>query len=71
MAHMPSPRNKLVPEERVDVLRVRPQGVLFRRRTIRIWSEHFVFDSMSPPVLCYLLLHEKSMGPSHVFWVVM
>jgi len=29
VAHMPSPRNKLVPEERVDVLRVRPQGVLF------------------------------------------
>jgi DNA replication protein DnaC len=25
---MPPPRNKLVPEERVDVLRVRPQGVL-------------------------------------------
>src|SRR6266852_3917733 len=27
---MPSPRHKLVPEERVDVLRVRPQGVLFK-----------------------------------------
>src|SRR5216683_6666456 len=27
---MPSPRHKLVPEERVDVLRVRPQGVLFQ-----------------------------------------
>ncbi len=30
---MPSPRNKLVPEERVDVLRVRPQGVLFSSRS--------------------------------------
>src|SRR6184192_133563 len=28
-ARMPQPRNEPVPEERVDVLRVRPQGALF------------------------------------------